>query len=97
MVREETTSWKVVVAEIGIRELKAHASEILRSVREQGARYTVTYRGRPVGVLLPLPAAADLGSATEDAWEELARLGGEVERGWRAQLSSTEILSEMRR
>ena len=45
------------MAEIGIRELKARASEIVRAVREHRARYTITYRGRPVGVLLPLDEA----------------------------------------
>ena len=31
--------------EIGVRELKTYASEIIRSVREEGVRYLVTYRG----------------------------------------------------
>ena len=35
--------------DIGVRELKTHASEIVRNVREQRARYVVTYRGQPVG------------------------------------------------
>lgn len=39
---------------VGVRELKNQATEIIRSVREEGAEYVVTYRGRPVAVLLPL-------------------------------------------
>lgn len=39
---------------IGVRELKTHASKIMRKVREERVGYTITYRGKPVGVLLPL-------------------------------------------
>lgn len=88
--------------DIGVRELKTRASEIIRSVRERRARYTITYRGQPVGVLMPLeqpraePAIGAAGSA-EAAWDELVRLGQEIGRGWRSPLTSTELLSEMRR
>ena len=41
------------MATVGVRELKTHASEIIRQVREAGVSYTVTYRGEPVGVLSP--------------------------------------------
>lgn len=43
------------MSEIGIRELKQRASQILREVREKGEIYTVTYRGKPCGVLVPHP------------------------------------------
>ena len=46
------------MAQVGVRELKARASEIIRAVRERRARYVITYRGRPVGVLLPLDEAS---------------------------------------
>ena len=88
--------------DVGVRELKARASEIIRDVREQRARYVITYRGRPVGLLIPLEEARAqaLSPACEPAmavWEELTRLGGEIGRGWRSPLTSTELLSEMRR
>ena len=85
------------MAEIGIRELKTHASEILKSVRDAGARYTVTYRGRPIGVLLPLPPTPRNAPESIDAWEEFARLREQVSRRWQSPLSSVELLSEMRR
>lgn len=44
--------------EIGIRQLKNEASEILRAVREKGTEYVITYRGQPVAVLRPVPAPA---------------------------------------
>jgi prevent-host-death family protein len=90
------------MVDIGVRELKARASEIVRSVREQRARYLITYRGRPAAVLMPLdevytatPSLVDESSAS--AWEELNRLGEEIGRGWRSSLTSAELLSDMRR
>ncbi len=88
------------MAQVGVRELKARASEIIRAVRDRRARYVITYRGRPVGLLLPLEEAGEAGRpvrADPDAWEELARLGEEIGRGWRSPLTSTELLAEMRR
>jgi len=88
---------------IGIRTLKTHASEIIRNVREHRARYVITYRGQPVGVLMPLEQATseaptDTGqAAAAAAWDELTRLGEEIGKGWRSPLSSTELLAEMRR
>jgi prevent-host-death family protein len=83
--------------EIGVRELKTHASEIVRELRDHHARYTVTYRGRPVGILLPISEAYALDSDETTNWEELKRLGEEIGRGWTSPLTSAEILSEMRR
>lgn len=45
------------MAEIGIRELKQRVSQILREVREKGETYTITYQGKPCGLLIPYPAA----------------------------------------
>ena len=39
---------------VGVRELKNRVSEILRTVREEGAEYIITYQGRPTAVLLPI-------------------------------------------
>lgn len=42
---------------IGIRELKAHVSDILKCIREDGASYTVTHRGQAVARLTPVRSA----------------------------------------
>ena len=88
--------------DVGVRELKTQASEIVRQVRENRARYIITYRGEPVGLLMPLdeasPSSLPSGEEpTETAWETLTRLGEEIGQGWQSPLSSTELLSEMRR
>jgi prevent-host-death family protein len=88
------------VTEVGIRELKAKASQILDEVREQGARFVITRRGRPVGVLLPVeqaPPAPAAGAYQPDAWRELERLGEEIGREWTSRRTSGEILSDLRR
>ncbi len=84
--------------DIGVRELKTHASEIIRQVRERRERYVITHWGRPVGVLMPLDEVnLPRGEPTETAWETLTRLGEEIGRGWCAPQTSTELLSDMRR
>jgi prevent-host-death family protein len=88
--------------DVGVRELKARASEIVRNVRERRARYVITYRGRPVGLLIPLDEvpptfSISAGVSARAVWEELTRLGEEIGRGWRSPLTSAELLSEMRR
>jgi len=86
---------------VGVRELKARASEVIKEVRERQARYTITYRGRPVAILLPLDSETQAEALTAHhktaAWEELSRLGEEIGREWKSPQTSTELLSEMRR
>ena len=53
---------------VGIRELKIHASAILRKVRDEGEEYVVTFHGRPVGMLIPID-----GSKVEESTVSAAR------------------------
>ena len=41
------------MASIGVRQLKAQASRVLRRVRERGETIDVTYRGRVIARLVP--------------------------------------------
>ena len=83
--------------EIGVRQLKTHASEIVRRVREEQAQYTVTYRGKPVGVLMPVLAADEPALEKEDGWQRLAKLRDRMARLPRPTPSLTDALAEMRR
>jgi prevent-host-death family protein len=89
------------MAEIGIRELKAKTSEIVREVRQHQASYVVTHRGKPVGLLSPYEETSEITTpATEydaDAWGELRRLGDQITERWTSPKTSAELLSEMRR
>ncbi len=83
--------------EIGVRDLKTHASEIVRRVREEQAQYTVTYRGKPVGVLMPLSDAPKVAAGMQESWMRLAALREKMARLPRPQRSLTETLDEIRR
>jgi prevent-host-death family protein len=82
--------------EIGIRELKSRASEVVRAVKERRARYVITQRGKPAALIIPLDAAPPQKEANE-VWERLLELGEEIGKGWQSEKSAVEILSEMRR
>ena len=81
---------------IGVRDLKARASAILRSVQERRRRYLVTSHGRPIAALIPLDEVEDI-EPDEAAWQELALLGEQIGRSWKSAASSAELLGEMRR
>jgi len=82
--------------EIGIRELKARASEVVRAVKERRARYIITQRGKPAAVLLPLDALPPQPDPDE-VWARLEQIREELGKGWQSEKSAVEILSEMRR
>jgi len=60
------------MAEIGIKQLKANASEVVSRV-ESGKAYVITKRGRPAAVLLPIEEAEDLVLANADEFVRLRR------------------------
>ena len=39
---------------VGVRELKTRATDIIKQVREKGREFIITYRGTPVGLLIPI-------------------------------------------
>jgi prevent-host-death family protein len=82
--------------EIGIRELKARASDVVRAVKEERARYVITQRGEPVALIIPLDALPT-NKSDDEVWERLMQLGEEISKGWKSEKSAVEILSEMRR
>jgi prevent-host-death family protein len=84
------------IEEIGIRELKAQASEVIRSVKDNHVRYLVTQRGVPAALIIPLDAAVTKPS-DDEVWERLMQIGEELGKGWQNEKSAVEILSEMRR
>ncbi len=87
---------------VGVRELKAHAAQILRQVRESRTSYLVTHRGRAIGVILPVGAVDDASqtSGKEDAttaWETFVRVGRRLERRFTPGVSGVRLLSDTRR
>jgi len=91
---------------VGVRELKNRATEIIRHVRESRAEYVVTYRGRPVAVLLPLDEgwldeetarAAEAVTPSDDVRAELDALRQEIDRSWKSEKTAVELITEQRR
>jgi prevent-host-death family protein len=82
--------------EIGIRELKRRASEVVRAVKEERARYVVTQRGKPVAAIIPMDAMLPE-KKEEDGWERLLAIRARLAKDKSKKKSSLEILSEMRR
>ena len=82
--------------EIGIRELKAHASDVVRAVKEQRARYIITQRGVPVAVIIPMDAVPP-DKSNDEALQKMMELRKKLGKNTRNKKSSIEILSDMRR
>lgn len=81
--------------EIGIRELKTRASEVVRAVKEERARYVITQRGKPAAVIVPMDAVPP--EKEDDGWERLLEIRARLGKDKGNKKSSLEILSEMRR
>ena len=89
---------------IGVRDLRQNASEVIRQVRENHAEYVVTYQRRPVAIILPLNeerAEADMVQAGKgailDSWERYERIAGEIRAAWRTDLSTQDLIDDIRR
>lgn len=91
------------MAMIGVRELRERTAEVLRQVREKKAEYIVTYQGRPVAVLLPLPeeqveeAILQVGKqVTAAGWKPYALLAETLRQEWPHDRDTQSILDEVR-
>ena len=85
---------------IGVRELKNHASRVIRAVREEMAEYVVTLRGEPVAVLRPLTEkeAQRLQQAEiDETLAEMRTMAQEVATAWTSDKSGVELVAEQRR
>ncbi len=66
--------------EIGIRELKSQASEIMRAVREERAEYIVTLRGKPVAMIVPFeaPSSGETEPSPDEYLAKILEIGREI-------------------
>ena len=89
---------------VGIRELKARASEIVRAVREEKAQYVITYQGQPVGVLSPIDEQqldallvhSVRRPSDEELTAELDELSDRIARRWKGRKTAVQVLLETR-
>ena len=83
---------------IGLRHLKTHASEVLRDVKDNRARYVITSRNEPLGIIIPYsPLDETQPQSADEAWEAFFAAGEQVRQAWKSPLTAVEILREMRR
>lgn len=82
---------------VGVRELKAHASQIVRDVRERRESVEVTHRGRVVARLVPAELAPSTADELADFWAGWDELAAEIAARWPKGVSATEAVSEQRR
>jgi prevent-host-death family protein len=82
---------------IGVRELKAHTSRVLREVREYGEPVEVTVRGRAVARLVPVGVGGPSIDETSAVWADLDELAAQIGARWPSDTSAAEAVHEDRR
>ena len=85
------------MSEIGIRELKQRASEILRRVREVNETFSVTYRGKVVARIVPVEDSSEDRVGGLATWSAMDRLAEEIAAHWPPGGSATETVKEQHR
>ncbi|MBI4219419.1 MAG: type II toxin-antitoxin system prevent-host-death family antitoxin [Chloroflexi bacterium] len=81
---------------IGVRELKQHASEILRRVRA-GEAVTITHRGLAVARIVPVLDETHQREAAAAVWAEMDALTREIGTRWPVGVSAADAVREQRR
>jgi len=82
---------------IGVRELKARASQVIREVRRRGTEIEVTHHGRVVARLVPVTASRPNARRAAAAWSTIDRLAREIGARWPKGRSATQAVREGRR
>jgi prevent-host-death family protein len=82
---------------IGIRDLRARASQILRRVREKGVTIDITYRGEVIARIVPATPLKPDPEALNAIWADIDRVAAEIGRRWPAKVSAADAVSEARR
>jgi len=80
---------------VSVRELKQHASELIRLVRENNSEIQVTYRGEMVALLISVTRSAQKDDA--QVWIEIDQLAAEIGARWPEGVSAAEAVAEGRR
>lgn len=66
------------MATVGIRELKAHTSDILRKVRDEGQTIDVTLRGEVIARIVPATRTPHAQARTAEAMHKLRELTADL-------------------
>jgi len=82
---------------IGIRELKARASQVIRRVRERGEEIEVTYHGKVVARLVPASRPGARHETSASVWSSLDRVAKDIGAAWPKGRSATAAVRDGRR
>ncbi len=82
---------------VGIRELKARASEVIRRVREHSETIDVTHHGKVVARVVPVSRSSSRNRPPVAAWSTLDRVAREIGASWPKGRSATAAVREGRR
>jgi prevent-host-death family protein len=85
------------VRSVGIRELKARASELVRDVRDNESSIDITYRGRVVARLVPVVAELAEARSVDELWAEMDELAAEISKSWPEGISAADAIADVRR
>jgi prevent-host-death family protein len=73
---------------VGLRELRADLTRILRRVSEEGDEVDVTRHGRTIARIVPPLVAAKLGGTAGSSWAQIDQLAAEIGRHWNPESMS---------
>jgi prevent-host-death family protein len=82
---------------VGVRELRQHATEIVRQVRVRRATVQITYRGKVIAQLMPVREPLPAPKETAAVWTDLDRLTVEIGARWPTHVSAVDAVREGRR
>ena len=82
---------------VGIRELKANISELLREVNEDGEIVEVTKHGQVIARLVPAYPSSPIDRDANGAWSELNALAAEISAMWPQGVSAQDAIDDVRR
>jgi prevent-host-death family protein len=85
------------MSDVGIRELKANTSEIVRRVRERGEIVDITYHGEVVARLVPARPALPAANKVAALLVDLDQLAAEIGAAWPKGVSAQDAIEDVRR
>ncbi|HWR98486.1 MAG TPA: type II toxin-antitoxin system prevent-host-death family antitoxin [Candidatus Methanoperedens sp.] len=82
---------------VGIRELKENAGKVLRGVREAQEAVEITYHGRAIARIVPVPPSKAEPRRLAKIWSDLDRLSEEIGARWPKGVSAVAAVKDQRR
>jgi prevent-host-death family protein len=86
----------IAMRSVGVRELKARTSQVLRELQASGEEIEVTHHGRVVARLIPV-GRAPARRRTAAAWSTLDQVAREIGARWPKGRSASTAVREGRR